>query len=123
MFARANLRLLMAVCLMAGVLAGGALGQGMVITIGFRNDLKTPVIIQGVSQIGGMVRRGPPIVVLPGRLGGDFNVPAGRRIYNVYDANQPTRVLARDVTVNVLPGRNLSFAIKGAGNQAMVVPE
>ena len=123
MFVGLHFRVALAACLLAGLFACGALGQGAVVSIGFRNELKTPVIVQGISKINGMVRRGPPILVPAGRMSGDFNVPPGLRVYSVYDAKQPSRVLARDVPVTVLPGRNLSFAIRGVGAQAALIPE
>lgn len=120
---RSQLRALLAVCLMAGVLCADGFAQGPIVSVGFRNDLKMPVIVQGTSKVNNMVRRGSPILVPAGRMSGDFNVPPGQRVYSVYDANQPTRVLAQNVPVNVVPGRNLSFVIRAVGNQVALVPE
>jgi hypothetical protein len=120
----AQLRALVAACLLAGALAGVVVAQPMaIVAVAFRNELKTPVIVQGTSSVNGMIRRGPPILVAAGRVSGDFNVPLGPRLYSVYDANQPSRVLARDVQVNVLPGRNITFGIRPIGNQVGLVPE
>jgi hypothetical protein len=80
-------------------------------TVGFRNELKSPVNIQGYSIVGGAPRMGQPIVLTPGRIGLDLHVPPGARFYNIYDANQPNRVILRDFPVRVLT-RDLLFAIR-----------
>src|SRR5271169_3469125 len=68
--------------------------------IGFRNDLKTPVIVQGVSLVNNMQRRGQPFLVNPGKTVWDNNLPVGQRYYTLYDANQQ-RILVRDRNVRV----------------------
>src|SRR2546423_8791295 len=68
--------------------------------IGFRNDLKAPVIVQGVSQVGNMHRRGQPFLVRPGKTVWDNNVPNGMRYYTIYDANQQ-RIMVREQPVPV----------------------
>jgi hypothetical protein len=68
--------------------------------IGFRNDLKTPVIVQGVSLVNNMQRRGQPFLVQPGKTVWDNNLPMGMRYYTIYDANQQ-RILLRDRNVPV----------------------
>src|SRR5438105_15090319 len=75
---------------------GQVLGPG----IGFRNDLKAPVIIQGVSLVNNMQRRGQPFLVKPGKTVWDNNLPMGLRYYTIYDANQQ-RILLRDRNVRV----------------------
>jgi hypothetical protein len=77
--------------------------------ISFRNDLKTPVIVQGACIVNGVVRRRLPFVVQPGRVGADLNVPRGNQQITIYDANQPGRILFRDfIPFN---GQNLGFVI------------
>jgi hypothetical protein len=109
--------------LMLGLGAGTAYSQAPVASMVFRNDTNAPVIVQGTSIIGGMIRRGPPILVAPGKALGDFNVPAGRRFYSVYDANQPSRVLAKDVPFDVPAGASVIVAIRIVNNQFVLVPE
>jgi hypothetical protein len=107
-----------------GLGAESALSQAPVASINFRNDLNAPVIIQGTSITGGMIRRGQPVLVAPGKSGGEFNVPAGVRFYTVYDANQPTRVLARDVRFEIPAGANLVISVRvHPNNQVVLVPE
>ena len=116
---------LAALCLMAVALSNSpVVAQFPIGSVGFRNDLKTPVIIQGVSQVNGQLRRGQPLVVAPGRTAIDAALPIGMRVYTVYDANQPGRVLARDVPVAVLPGRPASRVVRQTPNgQVAIVPE
>src|ERR1700676_3649274 len=67
--------------------------------IGFRNDLKIPVIVQGISVVNNMQRRGQPFLVQPGKTVWDNNLPKNStRYYTIYDANQQ-RLLLRDQTV------------------------
>jgi hypothetical protein len=68
--------------------------------VGFRNELKIPLIVQGVSLINNMQRRGQPFVVQPGKTVWDNNLPAGMRYYTVYEANQQ-RILLRDRNVRI----------------------
>jgi hypothetical protein len=69
--------------------------------IGFRNDLKTPIIVQGVSLVNKMQRRGQPFLVNPGKTVWDNNLPPGTlRIYTIYDANQQ-RILIQNLPINV----------------------
>ena len=90
----------------------------------FRNDLKTPVVLQGVTRLpGNKQQRGAPIIIAPGKTVTEFNVPAGLRVHNIYDANQPARVLAREVQVGVLPGRPVNRIIQQLPNgQTVIVP-
>lgn len=116
-----NLGLMLGLMLLS---PGDVSSQGPGAAVLFRNQTKGPVIVQGISSVGGMVRRGQPVVVAPGQGGGDFNVPAGARVYSVYDANQPSRVLAKDVPFNIPAGTNLLIAIRVLpNNQVALVPE
>lgn len=119
-----HLNLAIVLGLMLGQGSGSAQSPAPVASITFRNDLNTPVIVQGTSIFGGMIRRGQPVLVAPGKTGGDFNVPTGARWYTVYDANQPTRLLAKDVRFDVPPGSNSLISIRILPtNQVVLVPE
>jgi hypothetical protein len=83
--------------------------------VGFRNELKTPVLVQGFTIVNGTQRRGPAILVAPGRTAWDNNVPAGDRYYTVYDGNTPRVVLLRDARVSVTPRSELFFLIRPNG--------
>lgn len=84
-------------------------GQGQFTApgIGFRNDSKVAVIVQGWSVVNNMPRRGQPLLIQPDKRVWDNNVPPGIRYYSVYDANQPSKVLLRDFPVPV--GTNDQF--------------
>ena len=105
--------ILLGSCASAQEVRGQTAGPG----IGFRNDLKVPVIVQGVSLVGNMQRRGQPFVVNPGKKVWDNNLPMGMRYYTIYEANQQ-RILLRDRPVRILTADQF-FAIRlvsgGAG--------
>jgi hypothetical protein len=123
----AGMRVLFAVALLGVTIAAGiasAQPGGATATIQFRNDSKIAVIVQGTSTMNGMLRRGQPMLLTPGKTAADFNVPPGFRIYSVYDANQPTQVLVRDKAIMVQSGRDASFAvvpIPGVPHQVTIV--
>jgi hypothetical protein len=82
----------------AGVLALCVLdGQALAAGFAFKNDLRPiqPVIVQGASVSDGMVRRGQPLLIFPGRVGFDLRLEPGVRVITIHDASQPTRVLYR----------------------------
>jgi hypothetical protein len=112
------------VCLLAGGSGTASAQVGAANVVSFRNDLKVPVIIQGVSQVNGQIKRGAPIVVGPGQTKQDLFVPAGVRLYSVFDSSMPGRILVRDVPVPVLPGRPTGRVVRqGQNNQIGLVPE
>lgn len=86
----------------------------------FRNDLPVPVLVQGASNVNGMVRRGPPILIPAKQAAGDFNVPGGARFYSVYDANQPARALLRDQPVQIPPGIDVSIILRDVGGRIVL---
>jgi hypothetical protein len=93
-------------------------------SIAFRNETKIAVIIQGTSTVGGMIRRGQPIVVAPGQVVGEFNVPPGARVYSAYDAKTPSKVLALDVPFTIPPGANILISVRQLPNNTIgLVPE
>src|SRR5512134_278720 len=71
------------------------------LAIGFRNEVKVTVIVQGATVVNGMQRRGQPLRIEPTKNGYDINLPPGVRFITIYDANQPSRVLLRDLPVAV----------------------
>jgi len=105
---------------LAGLLVVGA-APAWAGGIGFRNDLKVPVIVQGASIVNGMVRRGPPILIQPGKIGWDNKLPAGMRYVTVYDANQPNRVIIREFRVP-FQGLDLMYTIQVNGNKVTLEP-
>src|SRR5438093_1999341 len=71
------------------LLAGSARAAG----IGFKNDHKIPIIVQGASLENNVIRRGQPLLVYPGKTVWDLNLKPGNRFITIYDARQPTRIL------------------------------
>jgi hypothetical protein len=96
------------------LLLGGLLGgpEGLhAATIGFRNDTKIPVIVQGMGIVNNVVVQGRRHTLQPGAICYERILVPGQKIIIVVDARQPTRVLFRG-TVNV--ARNdLFFSIHG----------
>jgi hypothetical protein len=63
--------------------------------MGFRNDLKVPIIVQGQSIVNKTVRRGPALLIPSGKTAWDTNIMAGVRVVTIYYANQTTRILGQ----------------------------
>ena len=101
------MRKIVSILTLAGLVAFGVgvpgqrgYGQLPAPGIGFRNDLKTPVIVQGVSLVGIMQRRGQPFLIKPGKTAWDSNLPMGLRYYTIYDGNRQ-RILLRNRPVRI----------------------
>jgi len=123
-FMRWQILTLSLVCGLLIAQTNAAPAQGPGVAVLFRNDTKSPVIIQGISSVGGMIRRGQPVVIAPNHSGGDFNVPSGSRVYSVYDADHPSRVLAKDVPFHIPAGTNLLISVRSLPNNTVgLVPE
>jgi len=92
--------------------------------IGFRNNLKTPVIVQGASVVNGMLRRGQPLLIAPAKIGWDNNLPPGVRFITIYDANQPSNILFRGPVP--VQSQDLFFGIRtaaGSPDRVILMPE
>jgi hypothetical protein len=81
-------------------------------TIGFHNDTKIPVIVQGMSIVNNVVRQGRRHTLLPGAICFERIVAPGTKIFIVVDARQPTRVLFKG-PIN-FAGSDQFFSIVGA---------
>jgi len=84
----------LAALLMMGAVPETARAGGL----GFRNDLKGPVIVQNSAINRNVVVRGKPYVVHPGKSIID-QVPLGNIIITIHDANQPSRLLFPSPTI------------------------
>ncbi len=93
--------------------------------MGFQNPLSIPVVVQGTSEIRGLLYRGPRLLVRPKQTGYDPNVPAGVRLIVIIDANQPRRILFRQQIR--FTGQNVFYRIQPnpratPGNEVILVP-
>jgi hypothetical protein len=90
---------------------GLAFSQPPGVCLGFRNDTKSGVIVQGTTKVNNMSRRGHPLMAPPGRVVFDNNVTAGIRYINIYDGQQPSKQLLADFPVPV-QNRDLTISIR-----------
>jgi hypothetical protein len=84
--------------------------EAAVLLIGFRNDTKGPIIVQGMGIVGGQLHQGRRLTIQPGGIAWDVVVAPGNKVITVRDGQQPTRVLARETIQCGL--KNLFFAIE-----------
>ena len=93
------------------------------VSVGFRNDTATAVMVQGASKVNNVPRRGQPFAVAPGKINYDNNVPLGVRFVTIYYAAQPSKILLSNGPVFV-QGRATMFAITAGRlpGQVVLVP-
>ncbi len=104
----------------SGTVATPARAQFGAVAISFRNEMKTPVIVQGFSVVNGMAKAGMALVILPGKTAIDINVPVGAiRFYRVVDANRPVLQYIRNLPVPVLQN-DINLAIRGVPPRVLV---
>lgn len=69
--------------------------------LGFRNDLKVPVIVRSNTVVKNQVRLGKPSILYPGEVAWEAVLQAGNRQIVVAEVKKPNRVLFQDtITVN-----------------------
>jgi hypothetical protein len=95
--------------------------QGGGVAVGFRNEMKTPVIVHGYTVINGMPKFGQAIPIPPGKTGVDIGVPNGPRLYRVHDGNNVRFVFIQNFPVQV-QGRDIAFAIRGIAPKVTLEP-
>jgi hypothetical protein len=90
--------------------AGSAQAAG----IGFKNDLKIPIIVQGASLENNVIRRGQPLLIYPGKTVWDLNLKPGKRFITIYDGRQPTRIIYQSPPTGPIPfqDEDLLFSIR-----------
>lgn len=79
--------------------------------IGFRNDTKMTVVVQGHSVVNNQHRRGQPMLLSPGKIAFDSKIPPGVRFFTIYDSNQTSRIFLLNQPV-APQGKDLFFAIR-----------
>jgi hypothetical protein len=105
-------------------MAGSCYAQGIGlpgVTLGFRNDTKSAIIVQGATKLHNQIRRGQPVIIAPGRIGYDVNVPHGIRFITIYDATQPSRILLVNFPLAIQHRATFSVS-HGAGGQTLLTP-
>lgn len=69
--------------------------------LGFRNDLKVPVIVRANTIVNNQARPGKPYLLYPGEVSWDSILQAGSRQVVIVDAKMPKRVLFQE-TITVI---------------------
>jgi hypothetical protein len=81
-------------------LIAAAPAAGQAAWLGFRNDTKMPVVVQGATVLPrNIVRRGAPHLLYAGDVAWDPILQPGPKVITVYDANNPKRVLYQGTIV------------------------
>src|SRR5687767_778623 len=114
MFRMVQAWLIAASCLLALTAVGtrpvrAQKGETPTVCVGFRNDTKNAVVVQGAVTVKGMKRLGAPILVPVNKVSFENNVPTGPRLITIYDANQPNRKLLTDEPITLVPGGDLNL--------------
>jgi hypothetical protein len=69
--------------------------------LGFRNDVKVPLIVRANIVVNNTIRAGKPYVVYPGEISWDAVLQPGNRVIEIRDAKNPKRILFQDtITIN-----------------------
>jgi hypothetical protein len=98
------------VCLLALLEVAAEPSRAQAAWLGFRNDTKVPVVVQGATVQRRVVRLGKAVVLSPGDVSWEPILEAGNRIITVTEANPPGRVLYQGI-VPIL-GNDLFFSIQ-----------
>lgn len=88
--------------------------------LGFRNNLKVPVIVRTNTVVKNKIQMGKPAVLYPGEVAWDAVIQAGIRQIVVVEAKKPNRLLFHD-TINVTKDSFFSIQL-AAPNKIKLVP-
>ncbi len=86
------------------LLPAGARAESLI----FRNDTKTPIIVQAACVLRGVLRRDRPYLLKPGDSTPSITLP-GNKVITVYDGQRPNQVIFK----GAIPG--------GAADQSFTV--
>src|SRR5579883_1330325 len=78
--------------LLAVLIVGLAAGAASAESITFRNDCKSPVVVQAASVYRGVLRRSRPYLLRPGARSPAITL-VGDKVVTIYDGKVPNRVL------------------------------
>jgi hypothetical protein len=103
------------------ILVGGMLPSSLEAAwLGFRNDLKFPIVVQGTTIINNVVRRDKPQVLYPGEVSWDPILRPGSKVIMIYDAKRTARPLFQE---NVTIKDDLFLSVQGdAVGKIQLVP-
>ncbi|MBI1833079.1 MAG: hypothetical protein HYR84_16690 [Planctomycetes bacterium] len=95
------------------------------VTVGFRNQTNSDLLVQGFTIVNGVQRLGQPVTIRKGGIAFELNVPPGVRFYTIVDAKSPVRplLLREPVTIQ---NRDASFTIMPSPNdpkRVVLVPD
>src|SRR5262249_9743205 len=65
-------------------------------SLGYRNDLNVPIVIQTVVVVNNQLRKGKPLILLPGEVSFDPVTPSGARRIIINAARRPNALLFQD---------------------------
>jgi hypothetical protein len=65
-------------------------------SLGYRNDLNVPIVIQTVVVVNNQLRKGKPLILLPGEVSLDPVTPMGARRIIINGARRPNPLLFQD---------------------------
>jgi hypothetical protein len=115
------MRLLLFILTLLAATSGEALAQGTGPSIGFHNETKHGILIQGTTVVNKVPKQvGQPFLVTPGKIGFDSNVPQGTRHITIYDSSNPKVPLLS--TTIMVANRDMVYTVRaGANGQIMLV--
>lgn len=78
--------------------------------LGFRNENKTPVVVQISHEVPGRIQHGKPHLLNPGNVTWERVLQPGKKWVTIYDAAQPARILFKGPLLYA--GNDIFFAIQ-----------
>jgi hypothetical protein len=87
--------------------------------LGFRNDLKVPIVVQGTTVINNVARRDKPQTLYPGEVSWDPILRPGSKLIMIYDTKRPPRLLFQD-TITIKDDLFLSIQVDKTGKPQLV---
>lgn len=117
-------RLFLFACALLLAASNSGRAQGPGVSLGFHNGTHGGILVQGTTNVKGLLVRGQPFLVTPGKTGFDSNLPPGSvRFITIFDATQPARILLPTMPVQV-SNRDHVFTVRpGLNGQVMLAPK
>lgn len=99
--------------LLAGVVLVSQPTAAGAAALGFKNKTTTSIYIEAASIVRNRVVRANPLLINPGKVGGHQNLPPGKWLISVYDANKPSRMMLQG-TIFMTLNQDLFFSVERA---------